>query len=125
MLLIKILEDMRCHHGKYKYALNYWNRSLDRQNNLILCTQRDLSRLISLSCSQTVLPVAVRHTFQWALCSDTQKHPEGELCKSPCSLTQKLLELCHQIKSILLQAPWVIVANEHAIVPAAEINKRQ
>lgn len=66
MLLIKILEEIGCHHSKYKHALNDWDRTLERQNNFILCAETDLSRLLSLSCSQTVLPVAVSYTFQWA-----------------------------------------------------------
>lgn len=100
LLLIKILEEIGCHHWKYKHAPNDWNRTSDRQNNLILCAETDLSRLLSLSCSQTVLPVAVSYTFQWALCPDTQKYPGEELCKSTCSVKQKVLELCHQIKTI-------------------------
>lgn len=77
-----------------------------------------MSRLISLSCSQNVLPVAVSHTFQWDLCPDTQKYPEEEFC----SVRQKLLAQCHQRTTILFQVPWVVVVDEQAIVAAAEIN---
>lgn len=95
---------------------------IDRQNNLVLCAQTDLSRLISLFCTQAVLPVALSRTFEWALCPDTEEYPEEDLCKSPCSVRQKLLELCYQIKRIVFQVPCVVAVNEHAIVLAAEVN---